>query len=82
MKLSLFLSAGCSTSLVSAHAYVWGITVNGKDMGRGDQVGYVRKIKNNDPVKDVKSKDMTCNVNSGPAAKFIDIKGGDKVRKN
>jgi cellulase len=81
MKLisAISLSLTCA-KLVAGHAYVWGISVNGKDQGRGDAVpGYIRKIVNNDPVKDVKSSDMTCNRNGGPNSKIIDAKGGDKV---
>jgi Auxiliary Activity family 9 (formerly GH61) len=79
MKLLFLISTALSASLVSGHAYIWGITVNGKDMGRGDQAGYIRKVQNNDPVKDVKSQEMTCNKNNGPASRFVDVKGGDKV---
>src|ERR1700761_9668298 len=82
MKLSFLVSAALSASLVSGHAYVWGISINGKDMGRGDQAGYIRKVHNNDPVKDVKSQDMTCNKNNGPARTSLSIKGGDKVIVN
>ncbi|KAF2423506.1 hypothetical protein EJ08DRAFT_595957, partial [Tothia fuscella] len=54
--------------------------VNGQDQGRGDAVpGYVRKIFDNNPVKDVKSADMTCNRNKGVNTKTISVKGGDKV---
>lgn len=76
--IALALASG---QLVVGHAYVWGISVNGKDQGRGDAVpGYVRKIVNNDPIKDVRSPDMTCNKNQGPNSKVIDAQSGDKVR--
>ena len=79
MKLALLLGVAVTARLVSGHAYVWGVTINGMDMGRGDQAGYIRKGHSNDPIKDVKSQDMTCNKNSSPAKKFLDVKGGDKV---
>jgi len=80
-SLSIISLALASCRLVAGHAYVWGISVNGKDQGRGDAVpGYVRKIINNDPIKDVRSPDMTCNRNKGPNSKVIDAKSGDKVR--
>jgi len=79
MKLSILVSAAITARLVSGHAYVWGISINGNDMGRGDQAGYIRKVHNNDPIKDVKSQDMTCNKNNGPARTSMNIKGGDKV---
>jgi hypothetical protein len=81
MKFSLVVAASLSfANLIAAHTYVWGISINGKDMGRGDADGsYIRKIFNNDPIKDVKSQDMICNKNKGPAAKTLEVKGGDKV---
>jgi lytic cellulose monooxygenase (C1-hydroxylating) len=80
MKLSLVFSTAMAARLVAGHAYVWGIQINGRDMGRGDQAGYIRKVHNNDPVKDVRSEDMTCNKNNGPTSKSVDVKGGDTVR--
>lgn len=81
MKLLALLSLSLTARLVAGHAYVWGIAVNGQDQGRGDAVpGYVRKIFNNDPVKDVKSQDMTCNRNQGVNSKTVTVKGGDKVQ--
>jgi cellulase len=81
MKISSLLSVSIAAAkLVSGHAYVWGIAVNGQDQGRGDSVpGYIRKIANNDPIKDVRSADMTCNRNKGPNSKIVNVKGGDKV---
>jgi len=80
MKFVSLVSLSALTSLAAAHTYVWGIHINGKDMGRGDtNGGYIRKIFNNDPVKDVKSADMTCNKNKGPAARSLDVKAGDKI---
>jgi len=80
MRLSIALAATLASQLVSGHAYVWGISINGKDMGRGDAVGsYIRKIFDNNPVKNVKSPDMTCNRNKGPNTKTLDVKGGDKI---
>lgn len=79
-SLSIIALVLTSGRLAAGHAYVWGISVNGKDQGRGDAVpGYVRKIINNDPIKDVKSPDMTCNRNKGSNSKVIDAQSGDKV---
>jgi len=80
MKLPVFVAATLASHLVAGHAYVWGIQINGKDMGRGDADGsYVRKIFDNNPVKNVRSADMTCNRNKGPNTKTLDVKGGDKI---
>jgi lytic cellulose monooxygenase (C1-hydroxylating) len=79
MNLFGLLLIATWTTFATAHAYVWGININGQSMGRGDADGsYIRKIFNNDPVKDLSSPDMTCNRNKGPAAKTLDVKGGDK----
>jgi cellulase len=79
MKLLNILVAAAMSTVVAGHTYVWGIDVNGKSMGRGDSDGgYIRKIYNNDPVKDLTSQDMTCNRNKGPAVRTVDLKGGDQ----
>ena len=77
-----------SAQLAAAHTFVYSITVNGKDLGRsvasksGSDVGssdYIRSIKNNDPVKDVKSSAMTCNTPGAPAPSWAPVPSGAKV---
>lgn len=81
-SISIITLALASSRLVAGHAYVWGISINGKDQGRGDAVpGYVRKVVSNDPINDVRSPDMTCNKNKGPNTKVINAQSGDKVRQ-
>lgn len=46
-----------------AHTTVWGVWVNGVDQGDGRNV-YVRSPPNNNPVKDLTSDAMACNVNN------------------
>jgi hypothetical protein len=75
--------------LTVAHTYIYAVWINGQDMGRGDgkqsQGGkgpvpaYIRSVRSNDPVKNVMSKDMTCNTPGNPAPEYLNVKGGDKV---
>jgi cellulase len=54
--------------------------VNGKDQGVGNkQGGYIDSPPNNNPVTDVTSKDMTCNVANIKAAKSVAANAGDEI---
>ena len=46
-----------------AHTLVWGVWVNAVDQGDGRSV-YIRSPPNNNPVKDITSAAMACNVNN------------------
>ncbi|EFQ35556.1 glycosyl hydrolase family 61 [Colletotrichum graminicola] len=70
----------------SAHTMVVDIHVNGKNAGDGRSLNgqgskqYIRSPPSNDPVKDLKSASIVCNVNGGKAAKdFAPLAAGDKV---
>ncbi|KAJ4384529.1 hypothetical protein N0V86_000128 [Didymella sp. IMI 355093] len=80
MKFSQVLAVAAASQLASAHTTVWNILVNGKDAGVGNvQGGYIDSPPNNNPVKDVTSKDVECNVANIKASKSITVKGGDKI---
>lgn len=83
MKTSaiLALAAANAVQMVAGHATVFNILVNDVDQGLGNSAsGYIRSPPNNNPITDVTSKDMTCNVNGGTAAaKTIEVAGGDKI---
>ncbi|KAF2630107.1 carbohydrate-binding module family 1 protein [Macroventuria anomochaeta] len=80
MKFSQVLAVAAASQLASAHTTVWNILVNGKDAGVGNtQGGYIDSPPNNNPVTDVTSSAMTCNVAGVKAAKSITVKGGDKI---
>ncbi|KZM22603.1 Lytic cellulose monooxygenase (C1-hydroxylating) [Ascochyta rabiei] len=80
MKFSAVLAVAAASQLASAHTTVWNILVNGKDAGVGNsQGGYIDSPPNNNPVTDVTSSAMTCNVAGVKAAKSIAVKGGDKI---
>ena len=59
---AIAILASLATS-VSAHTLVWGVWVNGVDQGDGRNV-YIRSPPNNDPVKDLTSDAMACNVDN------------------
>jgi cellulase len=79
MKTSSVLAlalAGAAT----AHTTVWNVLVNGKDQGVGNkQGGYIDSPPNNNPVTDVASSAMTCNVPGVKASKSVSVMGGDEL---
>jgi cellulase len=83
MKAStLFLLAG-SAALATAHTTVFNVWINDVDQGLGNSAsGYIRSPPNNNPLKDLTSSDLTCNVNNVATAKTLSVSGGDKVRLN
>ncbi|KAF2500872.1 hypothetical protein BU16DRAFT_523610 [Lophium mytilinum] len=80
MKSFALLALAAAARLAQAHTTVYAIWVNDVDQGLGNSAsGYIRSPPNNDPVKDVTSKDMTCNVNNAATTKTISVVGGDKI---
>jgi len=79
MKTSSVLTlalAGAAT----AHTTVWNILVNGKDQGVGKTSGgYIDSPPNNNPVTNVASSAMTCNVPGNKAAKSVSVMPGDDI---
>jgi cellulase len=58
---------------------VYGVHVNGADQGDGRN-RYIRSPPNNNPVKDVRSDAIACNVNGGSAVgSFVSVAAGDRV---
>jgi cellulase len=79
MKASIFALAAIA-QLAAAHTTVYSIEVNGKTQGLGNvQGGYIDSPPNNDPVKDVTSKAMECNVANIKASKSVAVNGGDEI---
>ncbi|RDW73012.1 putative endo-beta-1,4-glucanase D [Coleophoma cylindrospora] len=67
-------------SAATAHTTIWNIWLNDVDQGVGNSAaGYIRSPPNNNPVKDITSSDMTCNVNNVATAKTVSVAAGDKV---
>ncbi|CAI6097283.1 unnamed protein product [Clonostachys chloroleuca] len=66
-------------SVVSAHTHLWSVWVNGKDQGDG-RSKYIRSPPNNDPVKDLTSPNLVCNVNGAKAVTdFVSAAAGDEL---
>lgn len=80
MKYSGFLASAAVVAFANAHATIWNAFVNDVNQGVGNSAaGYIRGPPNNNPLKDITSKDMTCNVNNAATAKTIKVAAGDKV---
>jgi hypothetical protein len=89
MLLHRLIAITAFAQLSVAHIFLYAVWINGKDMGRGDgkpaakgtspSPAYIRAVRNNDPIKNVMSRDMTCNTPGSAAARFLDVRGGDKV---
>ena len=59
---------------------VWNVLVNKVDQGVGNkQGGYIDSPPNNNPVLEVTSKDIECNVAGVKASKSINAAGGDEI---
>ncbi|KAH8093100.1 glycoside hydrolase family 61 protein [Cristinia sonorae] len=77
MKLSTgIVTLSTFVASAAAHATVWGVWVNGVDQGDGRNV-YIRSPPNNNPVKDLTSPDMTCNVNNRVVPASVSVDTGD-----
>jgi lytic cellulose monooxygenase (C1-hydroxylating) len=73
--VSAFLLAGSAT----AHTRLLEVWVNGVDQGDG-RTKYIRSPPNDDPVKDLRSPTMACNVGGDqPASGFVKAAAGDKI---
>jgi cellulase len=79
MKSSIFaIALAGGAQLAAAHTTVWNVLVNGKDQGVGNkQGGYIDSPPNNNPVLDVTSKSIECNVAGVKASKSISA--GDDI---
>ncbi|RKU40431.1 hypothetical protein DL546_002210 [Coniochaeta pulveracea] len=63
----------------NAHATMFSVWVNGVDQGDGRNV-YIRSPPNNNPVKDLASPNLVCNVNGGTAVnRFVSAAAGDTL---
>ncbi|KAL6707405.1 hypothetical protein ACN47E_004184 [Coniothyrium glycines] len=80
MKASLFALAAAGAQFAAAHTTVYNILVNGKDQGLGNkQGGYIDTPPNNNPIVDVTSSSMTCNVANIKASSSVTVAGGDEI---
>ncbi|GAB7353355.1 hypothetical protein MBLNU459_g3840t1 [Dothideomycetes sp. NU459] len=79
MKTFALLALAASAKLAFAHTTIYAAWINDVDQGLGNSAsGYIRSPPNNNPVKDVTSSDMTCNVNNVATTKTLSVAAGDK----
>ena len=64
---------------VSAHSRVWSVWIGGSDQGAGAG-RYIRQPPVDDPVKNLKSSDIRCNVNGSlPVPTYVSVPAGGTV---
>ncbi|TCD63847.1 hypothetical protein EIP91_004889 [Steccherinum ochraceum] len=68
--------ATCMSSAL-AHTLVWGAWINGLDQGDGRNQS-IRSPPNNNPVKDLTSDAMACNVDNRVVPKTVSVNTGDE----
>lgn len=79
MRYTGVLTAAAFIGAANAHTRIYGAWVNGVDQGDG-RTEYIRSPPTNDPVKDVTSADLVCNVAGATAApSFVSAAAGDKL---
>ncbi|KAK4239371.1 glycoside hydrolase [Achaetomium macrosporum] len=79
LLIATTLALALAGTTVSAHATMFGVSVNGKDQGDGRNK-YIRSPATNDPLRDLKNPNIVCNTNGGtPAPDFVKAKPGDKL---
>ncbi|KAG8782510.1 hypothetical protein FRC12_020733 [Ceratobasidium sp. 428] len=76
MRISALAVSLLSAAFVSAHTTVYGVWINGVFQGDG-RYNYIRSPPNNNPVKDLTSSAMACNVNNNPVGRYLSVKSGD-----
>ncbi|KAI9659537.1 MAG: hypothetical protein M1821_001796 [Bathelium mastoideum] len=80
MKAFTLLAIAATAGLAHAHTTVWAVWVNGVNQGLGNTAtGYIRSPPNNNPVKDLTSPAMACNVNNVAVPNYVTVKPGDNV---
>lgn len=78
MKFSAIAVLLASASAAYAHTTVKAVFINGVDQGNGENV-YIRSPPNNNPVKDLTSDAVACNVNNRAVSKTLEVSGGDVI---
>ncbi|KAI0338578.1 glycoside hydrolase family 61 protein [Trametopsis cervina] len=79
MRLSTGLVAFTSLlASATAHTLVWGVWRNAVDQGDGRSI-YIRSPPNNNPVKDLTSDAVACNVNNTAVPEYVPVQVGDAL---
>jgi len=77
MKILLFAITASLSVTVHAHTTVYGAWINGIFQGDGRGI-YIRSPPNNNPVKDLTSDAMACNVNNTAVPDTLVVEPGDE----
>ncbi|KAG8922319.1 hypothetical protein FRC02_011945 [Tulasnella sp. 418] len=77
MKAAALASLFAFIATAHAHTTVWGAWINDSFQGDGRNQ-YIRSPPNNNPVKDLSSSAMACNVNNRVVSRTLSVKSGDK----
>ncbi|KAB5588681.1 Glycoside hydrolase family 61 protein [Ceratobasidium theobromae] len=78
MRFSVVAAIIASASAAYAHAVVGIVHINGVSQGNGVNT-YIRSPPNNDPVKNLDSLDVACNVNNVAVPKTLEVSAGDVI---
>ncbi|EPS45603.1 hypothetical protein H072_417 [Dactylellina haptotyla CBS 200.50] len=78
MRFSNFIAVASFSSIATAHTRIGKVWVNAIDQGDGAGV-YIRQPPTNNPLLDVTSTDMICNVNNNPLSGYVNAKSGDTI---
>lgn len=78
MKFSAVAAVLTSASAAYAHSTVQAVFINGVDQGSGVNT-YIRSPPNNNPVKDLTSSAVACNVNNVAVSKTLEVSAGDVI---
>lgn len=78
MKFSTVAAALASASAAYAHSHIYAVHINGVDQGDGRNQ-YIRSAPNNNPVKDLSSSSVACNVNNVAVPKTLEVASGDQI---
>ncbi|KAI0315212.1 glycoside hydrolase family 61 protein [Amylostereum chailletii] len=77
MKVTSSFVLAFLAASANAHTRVWGVWLNGEFQGDGRGI-YVRSPPTDDPVKDLTSDAMACNVNNVPVPTTVQVQAGDE----
>ena len=78
MYISSTLAALAFAGTVSAHTRMCNVWVNGVDQGDGKST-YIRSPPTNDPVKDLTSPSLVCNIAPAAVSDFVSAAAGDTL---
>lgn len=80
MKYSGYIVGATIAAVANAHTTIWNMYEDDVNQGVGNVAGgYIRYPTNNNPVKDLTSADLACNVANTPNTLTKTVTAGSKV---